>query len=524
MATLEQIQSIFPEEDVIPAAHRLDLPVHQTEYLINGELRHWDGPALDVFSPVCLKRQFGLGSKLIGSYPLLTATESQAALEAAAQAYDHGRGQWPTMSVDGRIDHVRAVRLPHERARAREVVKLLMWEIGKTLQRFRAKEFDRTVEYIRDTIDALKDLDRVSSRFVIEQGIIGQIRRAPLGVVLCMGPFNYPLNETFTTLIPALIMGNTVDLQAAALRRAAAPPAAGSLPRRRSRRAWSTPSTAKARVVITAADGLREDRCAGVHRHQPGCRCPEEAASQAAPAALRAGPGGEKSGHRPAGRRPRSGGAGMCVGIAVVQRPALHRAENPVRAPQSIVDDFLATLSCGGRCAEDAGCPGKTAFSITPLPETDKTGTISPDLVNDARRTARAWSTNCGGTVNETFFYPAVLYPVQSGDAPLPRGTVRAGDPGRCLRRHRGADPLHRRVELRPAGQHLRQRCRRDRRPDRSAGQPGLPRQHQQPVPARAGHLPLHRAQGLRGRHALGHATRCASSPSARWSPPKNTD
>ena len=25
-----------------------------------------------------------------------------------------------------------------------------------------------------------------------------------------MGPFNYPLNETFTTLIPALIMGNVV--------------------------------------------------------------------------------------------------------------------------------------------------------------------------------------------------------------------------------------------------------------------------------------------------------------------------
>ena len=45
---------------------------------------------------------------------------------------------------------------------------------------------------------------------MIEEGVVGQIRRAPLGVVLCMGPFNYPLNETFTTLIPALIMGNTV--------------------------------------------------------------------------------------------------------------------------------------------------------------------------------------------------------------------------------------------------------------------------------------------------------------------------
>lgn len=61
-----------------------------------------------------------------------------------------------------------------------------------------------------DTIDALKDLDRVCSRFQIEQGIAAQIRRAPLGVVLCMGPYNYPLNETFTTLIPALIMGNCV--------------------------------------------------------------------------------------------------------------------------------------------------------------------------------------------------------------------------------------------------------------------------------------------------------------------------
>jgi acyl-CoA reductase-like NAD-dependent aldehyde dehydrogenase len=84
-----------------------------------------------------------------------------------------------------------------------------MWEIGKSLGDSQ-KEFDRTVQYIYDTIGALKDIDRTSSRFMIEEGIIGQVRRSPLGVVLCMGPFNYPLNETFTTLIPALIMGNVV--------------------------------------------------------------------------------------------------------------------------------------------------------------------------------------------------------------------------------------------------------------------------------------------------------------------------
>jgi glyceraldehyde-3-phosphate dehydrogenase (NADP+) len=41
-------------------------------------------------------------------------------------------------------------------------------------------------------------------------GVYAHIRRGPLGVVLCLGPYNYPLNETFTLLIPALIMGNAV--------------------------------------------------------------------------------------------------------------------------------------------------------------------------------------------------------------------------------------------------------------------------------------------------------------------------
>src|ERR1700744_5055874 len=89
-----------------------------------------------------------------------------------------------------------------------------MWEIGKSIADS-TKEFDRTVEYINLTIDALKDIDRQSSRFEIEQGIVAQSRRSPLGVVLCMGPFNYPLNETFTTLIPALIMGNPVVVKVA---------------------------------------------------------------------------------------------------------------------------------------------------------------------------------------------------------------------------------------------------------------------------------------------------------------------
>ena len=37
------------------------------------------------------------------------------------------------------------------------------------------KEFDRTIKYINDTLAALKDLDRISTRFTIEERIIGQI-------------------------------------------------------------------------------------------------------------------------------------------------------------------------------------------------------------------------------------------------------------------------------------------------------------------------------------------------------------
>ena len=89
------------------------------------------------------------------------------------------------------------------------VVKYLMWEIAKNLPDS-IKEFDRTIQYIDDTVAALKELDRQGSQFKVAEGVIGQMRRAPLGTVLCMGPFNYPLNETFTLLIPALIMGNTI--------------------------------------------------------------------------------------------------------------------------------------------------------------------------------------------------------------------------------------------------------------------------------------------------------------------------
>jgi len=204
----DELDAIFVEENQIPSEFLLPDQIIQREYLSNGEMKKWDGELSEVSSPVCIRTPEGLKRKVIGAFPVCGTKEAMEALDAAIAAYDNGRGEWPTMSVADRIQRVE--QFTYKMIAQKDlVVKLIMWEIGKSYADS-IKEFDRTVEYIHATIDALKDIDRESSRFEIEQGIVAQVRRSPLGVVLCMGPFNYPLNETFTTLIPALIMGNTL--------------------------------------------------------------------------------------------------------------------------------------------------------------------------------------------------------------------------------------------------------------------------------------------------------------------------
>jgi glyceraldehyde-3-phosphate dehydrogenase (NADP+) len=209
MANSDALRQLFPQDGEIPADHCPPPPIHQRTYLVNGELKTWDGPVDTVRSPVCVRKADGHLEQIeLGSVPSGGEQEAEEALEAAVAAYDDGRGLWPTMTVAERIGCLQDFT-NQMISRRQEVVDLIMWEIGKP-KVDSEKEFDRTVDYIRATITALKELDNSNSRFMIVEGTIGQIRRTPLGVVLCMGPYNYPLNETFATLIPALIMGNTV--------------------------------------------------------------------------------------------------------------------------------------------------------------------------------------------------------------------------------------------------------------------------------------------------------------------------
>jgi glyceraldehyde-3-phosphate dehydrogenase (NADP+) len=182
--------------------------VNGNRYLIGGEIREWKGPTNEVKSCLFFNWKEGIVRPTLGYAPVLDAAEALEALKAAQKAWDNGQGEWPTMTVAQRIEAVEGF-VKRMKAVRESVVELIMWEIGKNLADAE-KEFDRTVQYIEDTIVALKDLDRRNSGFTVEKGFLAQIRRSPFGPTLCMGPYNYPLNETFTTLIPAIIMGNPV--------------------------------------------------------------------------------------------------------------------------------------------------------------------------------------------------------------------------------------------------------------------------------------------------------------------------
>ena len=189
----------------IPIAYQIDQPIKANTYLINGKLKAWSGHMADVNSSISSTQKYK--PTYLGSVPNLEEKQGLEALDAAVEAYDEGKGLWPTMRVSERIECMEKFVKKMETKRD-IVVKLIMWEIGKNLTDAQ-KEFDRTVKYIYDTIEDYKNIDRNAAKFEKHDGVYAHIRRGPLGVVLCLGPYNYPLNETFALLIPALIMGNT---------------------------------------------------------------------------------------------------------------------------------------------------------------------------------------------------------------------------------------------------------------------------------------------------------------------------
>lgn len=392
----------------VPDTYQLKEEVKIHSYLLDGKIETWNGEVHDVYSSMSFNNAGKSERIKIGSYPLLSEKEAISALDAASQAYDMGRGAWPTMSVKQRIEHVNTfVRLM--RTKRDEVVKLLMWEIGKNYVDS-CKEFDRTVDYIIDTIEALKELDRGNSRFREENGIIAQIRRGPLGIVLCLGPYNYPLNETFTTLIPALIMGNTVIFK---------PPKYGVLlhyplleafqkafPKGviniifGSGRTTATPLMKSGRIDVLAFIGT-STAASSLKQHHPK------------PHRLRSVLGLEAK--NPAivlNKADIDLAAKECVLGALSFNGQRCTALKILFVHEDVIDQFksafLKELS-----NLKSGLPWDDNVSITDLPEIGKTEYLN-ELVQDAIQKGASILNDGGGNYTNSYFHPTALYPVDS--------------------------------------------------------------------------------------------------------------
>lgn len=389
---------------MIPKFYKINSLLHQTTYLVNGELKQWKGDTTEVYSTISSNEEYK--PTLLGTIPQLGEKEALEALDSATSAYDKGKGLWPTMKVADRIACME-VFVEKMKTKREEVVKLLMWEIGKNLPDSE-KEFDRTVDYIYDTIEGYKQIDRDSAKFEKNSGVYAHIRRGPLGVVLCLGPYNYPLNETFTLLIPALIMGNPVIFKPAKLGvllisplleafQSSFPEGVVNVVYGRGR-VLATPIMQSGKIDILALIGNSKSANALQSQHPKGNR-------------LRMVLGLEAK--NPAIVLPDADldlAVDECIAGTLSFNGQRCTALKVLYVHESIVEEFNRRFSFRVDQLK-FGNPWDIGATLTPLPEEDKPAYIQ-ELIQDAKEKGANILNKKGGEISENFIFPAVLYPI----------------------------------------------------------------------------------------------------------------
>jgi glyceraldehyde-3-phosphate dehydrogenase (NADP+) len=181
--------------------------VDGSKVFVGGKIINFDGVSVSATSPI---RDSDTGERIvIGKLAQMEESDALGAVAAANKAWDKGLGTWPQMSPEKRIEAIELYVKLLELKRA-EIIDVLMWEICKSTSDA-AAEFDRTVAFIKASIAAVRELSLKDWSLV--SGITSKVRRLAIGIMLALGPFNYPFNETYATLIPALLAGNVVIMK-----------------------------------------------------------------------------------------------------------------------------------------------------------------------------------------------------------------------------------------------------------------------------------------------------------------------
>jgi len=388
----------------IPDQFQIKKTISQNTYLVDGVLKTWTGETADVYSTISSTDTYK--PTLLGSIPQLSEEQANEALNSACNAFDRGKGLWPTMKVVDRIACMDKF-VAQMKTKREEIVNLLMWEIGKTLPDSQ-KEFDRTIDYIYDTIEDYKQMDRDSAKFKKNSGVNAHIRRGPLGVVLCLGPYNYPLNETFCLLIPALIMGNTAIFKPAKFGVLLISPLMeafqNSFPKGVVNiiygrgRTLATPIMKSGKIDVLALIGHSSSAKSLQTQHPKVNR-------------LRLVLGLEAK--NPAIILPDSDldvAIEECIAGSLSFNGQRCTALKVLYVHEDIVEEFNKRFSA--RVDElSFGNPWEPGVKLTPLPEPNKPAYIQ-GLIDDAKKHGATILNTKGGETSENYIFPAVLYPV----------------------------------------------------------------------------------------------------------------
>lgn len=179
--------------------------------LINGQwVSSSTGKTIEIYSPI--------DKRIVGKIQAMSNFEVDEVFNAAKEA----QRLWRNVPVNKRADILYKAADLIEKA-AEEIAEVMIYEIAKD-RKSSVSEVKRTADFIRFTADTVKNIEGGSipgeSFPGSDRNKISIVKREPLGVVLAISPFNYPVNLSASKIAPALAIGNSVVLK---------PPTQGSL-------------------------------------------------------------------------------------------------------------------------------------------------------------------------------------------------------------------------------------------------------------------------------------------------------
>ncbi|MED5803858.1 aldehyde dehydrogenase family protein [Gordonia sp. Z-3] len=169
--------------------------IERKEILIDGKwVSSTSDRTLAVENPVT--------EEVFATIPKGTAEDVDMATDAAVRAF----GTWSTSTLDERAEVLKAIADALE-ARADEVTRTIVTEIGEPMSLATKHQTVSSINHLRNTADALKDIDwdeQVGSTLV---------HRAPVGVVGAITPWNVPMLMIAMKVGAAIAAGCSVVLK-----------------------------------------------------------------------------------------------------------------------------------------------------------------------------------------------------------------------------------------------------------------------------------------------------------------------